>query len=232
MSPRVTVLALVATMASACGPRHVSNNTPRHRSYTQGAYAQRDPAERPTTGSLFSEATGGWLEDPRAHHVGDMVLVHLDEHADANGGATTSLRRESSGSSGMSQLLGLIPALQRAVPEADPTHLWEFLSRSNFTGDGNTARQGTLEGNLAVRVTERMPNGDLYMEGSRVVLINNEEYHLYISGLVRPVDIAPDNTVPSSRIADAQVEFTGSGDVTETNRRGWLARFLEFINPF
>jgi flagellar L-ring protein precursor FlgH len=77
-----------------------------------------------------------------------------------------------------------------------------------------------------------MPNGDLFLEGTKVVLINNEEYHLYISGLVRPTDIAQDNSVLSSRIADAQIEFTGRGDLADQQRKGWLARLLDWANPF
>jgi flagellar L-ring protein precursor FlgH len=229
---RAAISAALALGLWSCGPRHINNTTPRQRVYDAGAYAQEDPASRPSSGSLFSEATGGWLEDTRAHHIGDTVMVRLDERADASGGANTAMTRESGGSSGISNFLGLIPALRTAVPEADPTRLWEFLSRSNFTGNGTTTRQGTLQGTLAVRVTRRLPNGDLFVEGTKVVLINTEEYHLYVSGIVRQVDIAPDDSVPSSRIADAQVEFSGSGDITENNRRGWLARFLEWINPF
>ena len=77
-----------------------------------------------------------------------------------------------------------------------------------------------------------MPNGDLFLEGTKVVLINNEEYHLYISGLVRPTDIKQDNSVGSMRVADAQVEFTGRGDLAEQQRKGWFSRTFDSLNPF
>ena len=76
------------------------------------------------------------------------------------------------------------------------------------------------------------PNGDLFVEGTKVVMINHEEYHLYVSGLIRSADIARDNSVPSSRIADAQVEFSGRGDVDDTTEKGWLAKILDTVNPF
>jgi flagellar L-ring protein precursor FlgH len=63
-------------------------------------------------------------------------------------------------------------------------------------------------------------------------MINHEEYHLYISGVLRPSDIAPDNSVDSSLIADARVEFTGRGDIDDQVNRGWLTKVLDFINPF
>ena len=83
-----------------------------------------------------------------------------------------------------------------------------------------------------MRVSKEMPNGDLFLEGTKVVLINNEEYHLYVSGLVRPTDISPDNSVQSTRIADAQIEFTGRGDLADQQRKGWMIRLLDTMNPF
>ena len=77
-----------------------------------------------------------------------------------------------------------------------------------------------------------LPNGDLFVEGTKVVMINHEEYHLYISGVVRPADIDDTNSVASSSIADAQVEFTGRGDIADQNDRGWLKKILDTINPF
>jgi flagellar L-ring protein precursor FlgH len=159
-------------------------------------------------------------------------VVRIDERADARGGATTDLRRESSANLGVANVLGLVPALRTAYPELDPTRLLEVASRSNFTGVGNTARNGELSGSIAVRVAREMPNGDLFLEGTKLVRVNNEQYHLYVSGLVRRADIGQDNSVASSRIADAQVEFSGEGDVADSNRRGWLLRLLDVINPF
>ena len=107
-----------------------------------------------------------------------------------------------------------------------------MASKSSFSGAGDTARNGELTGNIAVRASREMPNGDLFLEGTKVVLINNEEYHLYVSGLVRPTDISPDNSVQSTRIADAQIEFTGRGDLADQQRKGWFGRMFDSINPF
>jgi flagellar L-ring protein precursor FlgH len=215
-----------------CGPNHIQPFTPRHRSYEVGKYAQKDPAAKPTNGSLYSDGSPGFLEDTRAVRVGDFVSVRIDESADASGNASTKLGQESTGSTGVNALLGIVPALKSAYPGMDPSKLLEYASKSGFAGTGGTSRKGELKGSIAVRVVREMPNGDLFIEGTKVVMINNEEYHLYVSGLVRPADITQDNTVPSSRIADAQVEFTGRGDVAAQQRKGWFSRFLEWINPF
>jgi len=228
----VRLCALPLALLAACARPSLSTHTPRHRDYTAGAYAQRDPESRPGNGSLFSEVAPGYLEDTRATRVGDLVVVRIDERADARGGATTDLRRESSANLGVANVLGLVPALRAAYPELDPTRLLEVASRSSFTGTGNTARNGELSGSIAVRVAREMPNGDLFIEGTKLVRVNNEQYHLYVSGLVRRADIAQDNSVASSRVADAQIEFSGEGDVADSNHRGWLLRLLDVINPF
>jgi len=235
MSNRLALpaLALLAALASltACGPRHVEPFTPRQRVYKPGEYAQQSEAARRAPGSLFSEAHGGYLEDTRAVRVGDLVVIRIDESANASGGASTSLKREGDGSSGVTAMLGIIPALKKAYPSMDTSKLVEFASKSAFAGEGDTTRKGQLQGNVAVRIARELPNGDLFLEGTKVVLINNEEYHLYVSGLVRPTDISPDNSVVSTRIADAQVEFTGRGDIADQQRKGWLVRLLDTMNP-
>jgi flagellar L-ring protein precursor FlgH len=225
------IVASCALYCAACGPSHIQPFTPRQRVYAAGGYAQKAESARPAKGSLFSEATPGFLEDTRAVRVGDTVVVHINENANAQDGANTTLSRNSSASAGITAALGIVPALKRAYPDLDPTQLLAFASQAGFTGSGTTQRSGQLTGDIAVRVVREMPNGDLFVEGTKVVLINNEEYHLYISGLVRPTDIAQDNSIASTVIADAQIEFTGRGDVADQNRKGWLARLLDSLNP-
>ncbi len=218
--------------ATACGPNHIGPFTPRERAYDPGAYAQADPKNQPTIGSLFSDGVGGFLEDTRAVRVGDVVVVRLDEDADASGEASTELSRNNKAKLGVEAIQGLVPAIQKAHPDIDPTQLLSFLSESDFKGDGDTKRRGRLTGSIAVRVTRQMPNGDLFIEGTKVMMLNHEEYHLYISGLVRVADIGPDNVVASERIADAQIEFTGRGDIADVQRKGWASRIIDEVNPF
>jgi flagellar L-ring protein precursor FlgH len=223
---------LVALELSACGPPHIAPFTPRSRKYEEGAYATREASAKPSEGSIYSEAVAGYLEDTRAVRTGDVVHIVIDEKADAKGNATTQLSKNSSDTTGITNLLGLVPAIQKAHPNIDPAHLIALASASDFKGDGETARAGQLSGSIAVRVKKDLPNGDLFIEGTKVVMINHEEYHLYVSGVVRPADIDETNSVASSAMADAQVEFTGRGDVADTVDRGWFKKILDAINPF
>lgn len=223
-------LVLLAVALAGCGPHHIAPFTPRSREYAQGKYAA--DLARPSSGSIYSEAMPGMLEDTRATRVGDLVVINIDEQADAQGDATTKLSKSTNRTAGVDGMLGLIPALKAAHPDMDPSKLIAIAASSDFSGDGATHRKGQLSGSIAVRVRERMPNGDMFVEGTKVVMINTEEFHLYISGLIRPADLARDNSVASSKVADAQVEFTGRGEVQDQLDRGWFTKLLDAVNPF
>jgi flagellar L-ring protein precursor FlgH len=229
---RSAALLVGAFVVVACGPPHIAPFTPRARNYDAGEYAATQESARPAQGSIYTEGMAGYLEDTRAVRTGDIVMIRIDEQANAKGGATTELDRKSSRTLGFDAILGLAPALQKAHPNVDPSQLISLLSEMNFSGDGKTSRDGALKGLIAVRVKKELPNEDLFIEGTKVVMINQEEYHLYVSGVIRPTDIDGDNSVPSWRLADAQVEFTGRGDIASQLDRGWFSKILDAINPF
>jgi flagellar L-ring protein precursor FlgH len=110
--------------------------------------------------------------------------------------------------------------------------VFNVMSKSAFAGKGETKRSSRVQASMAVRVKKTLPNGDLFIEGTKVLMVNEEELHIYVSGVIRPEDIAQDNSVGSSVIADAQIEFIGRGVLSENQSRGWLTRLLTAINPF
>jgi flagellar L-ring protein precursor FlgH len=228
----VWIVCALSWLSYGCGPPHIAPFTPRERKYQTGEYEAQQERVKPSQGSIYTEGMAGYLEDTRAVRIGDIVMIRIDERANAKGGASTDLDRESSRRMGFDAILGLGPAIREAHPNVDPAQLISLLSESNFSGDGKTSRDGVLSGLIAVRVKREMPNEDLFVEGTKVVMINHEEYHLYISGVIRPTDIEGDNSVPSWRLADAQVEFTGRGDIAAQVDRGWFAKVLDAINPF
>jgi len=225
-------VASLGSLLAACGPNHIQPFTARDRKYNPGEYAATRADAKPSNGSLYSEAQPGYLEDTRALRVGDITMVKINENAQASGGATTNLKKDTSRSAGVDSLLGLMPAMKKAYPNIDPAQLLKMASSFDFDGEGKSERSGTLKGMIGVRVKQEMPNGDLFVEGTKVVMINHEEYHLYISGVIRPSDIEMDNSIDSSLIADARVEFTGRGDINDQVERGWLTKILDFVNPF
>lgn len=222
----------LSLLAGACGPAHIRPFTPRERKYEVGDYAATAKGYAPMPGSIYSEAQAGLLEDTRALRVGDIMLIRINEQADAQGGAKTNLKKDTGRDASVESLLGLVPAIKKAYPNIDPGELMKLAASYDFNGEGKTQRAGKLRGSMGVRVKKELPNGDLFIEGTKVVMINLEEYHLYVSGVVRPADIEGDNSIDSSLIADARVEFTGRGDIADQVERGWLTKALDFLSPF
>jgi flagellar L-ring protein precursor FlgH len=227
------LLIALSTAGTGCshaiGPK-VNTSITEERKYKEGKY--ETGLEPVTAGSLWPENGHGLFADFRAYRVGDLVTVRLDESSKAAGDSSTQLDRESSESMGVPNFFGLTTALARAYPDIDPEKLIEWMSESNFSGKGSTSRGNKLDGSISVRVKKVLPNGDLFVEGTKVILINDEEVHMYVSGVIRAEDLDSSNTVASSTIADAQIEFSGRGVLSENQKQGWFTRLFAKIRPF
>jgi flagellar L-ring protein precursor FlgH len=102
---------------------------------------------------------------------------------------------------------------------------------SNFSGSGAANQSNSITGNITVVVTRVYENGNLWVQGQKMLTLNQGEEFVRVSGLIRPEDIAPGNVVQSSRIAQAQISYTGSGDVHDASRQGWFGRFFSLVAP-
>ncbi len=152
------------------------------------------------------------------------MVIKIEEVADAKRSSNTDLSRQNDAKAGWNLNLKdkpLIPALDGAR-----------TGSSTFKGQGSTGRTERLAGTVPATVKKVLPNGNLFIEGHRVVLVNSEEQHFYVSGVVRPIDIEGDNSVKSSLVADAEIEFTGRGVMSENQQKGWMQRYLGWIWPF
>jgi flagellar L-ring protein precursor FlgH len=218
----------VASWLAGCAS-HIAPYKPKHRHFELGKYGDRSNANN---GSLYAEGATGLFEDPVATRIGDILVIKIDEKDLASHQADTTLKKTDATSYGLPAAFGVIAALQKKYPSIDPATLFSSTSNVNFTGNGAVQRQGQVTATLPVHVVELTPSGDLVVEGTKVIMTGDEEHHIYMSGIVRRIDIADDDTVPSSRVADAEVEYTGAGDISDTQRRGWLNRLLTKIWPF
>jgi flagellar L-ring protein precursor FlgH len=221
---RAGVLALALSATACASVDHVGKYQPKNRDYPVpegGAQASHEP----TQGSLWQDGNPGTLfTDARAFREHDLVVIKIEEIADAKRSADTDLTRQNDGTYGISATLtgkNVIPALDA-----------KRTSDSTFKGSGSTGRTERLVATVPAMVKKVLPNGNLFVEGHRVVLVNNEEQHFYISGVVRPIDIDGDNSIKSSLVADAEIEFTGRGVMTENQQKGWMQKYLGWIWPF
>lgn len=227
----ISVAMITSAVSSAgCGPAHIAPYTARHREYEPGAYERA--SQEISAGSLWQDSSRSLVADFRANRVGDLVTIRVDESPQAAGDAATDMDRQSELSFGASKVLGFAQALRSAHPDIDPEELFSLMSKSSFGASGKTTRGSRVAASISARVRRQMPNGDLFVEGTKVLMVNDEELHIYVSGVIRPQDIEQDNSVASDLIADAQIEFTGRGAITDNQEQGWFARLLSAVNPF
>jgi flagellar L-ring protein precursor FlgH len=239
---KIFLFMIVALWTTGC-VTHIKPYKPKIRNYQRpDALAEtRDQAEETrrknhisNTGSVFNSDSiaSRLMTDPRAQQVNDLVIIQIEERASAQRDTSTEVGRDDSYSSQITSFLGLLKQLEKDNPNFDGSAAINFLHQSSFKGEGTTTRNDSLEATVPAMVRKVYPNRSMFVEGHRVVLVNNEEHHFYISGVIRPEDIDGTGIVSSSKMADAQIEFVGRGDLTSGTSKGWFSRALDFIWPF
>ncbi len=187
------------------------------------------PIQKPTPvaeGSLWSaQAPFNLYGDVKARNVGDVVTINIVESASASKNASTKTSRNSSLEANWSGVF------EKLAGQWVGTDHKAGLGNS-FDGKGETTRSSTLNAFITAQVIQVAPNGNLVLQGSRQVRVNNEIQYIHIQGVVRPEDIASNNIVLSTYIADAMIELNGQGVVSDKQRTGWLARILDWAWPF
>ena len=160
--------------------------------------------------------------DIKAHKVGDIVTVVVYEQTQASQQIET--KTEKSGDMSTKGGPGIGPIL-RAIPAFSI----DGTQKNNFDGKGENTRHGTLRGKITVSVTAVKDNGDLVVQGSRVVGISSDRETMTLSGTIRPKDIGPDNSIDSYLIADAEIHYTGKGSANTGARPGFLSRLFSWL---
>jgi len=169
-------------------------------------------------GSAFAAGTARSLfTDLRPVGVDDVVTILVQENSIGVGDAVTNTDKkvEIQGEGGVGFL--------------DLVKPWGIGGSAKFDGTGSTSRNGRLAARLSARVTEIEPNGNLVLEGRKILKVNQDEQVITVTGVVRPQDIGPNNTVYSSSIADARIEYSGKGAVTTGQRPGIVSRILNWV---
>lgn len=169
--------------------------------------------------------------DRRAAQVGDIVTITVSENTQL----TASQRLSSDRNNALNDEIGQIlysSAVSRNFTRGGEMPGMNWSGQNQYSGGGEINNRYNLNARAAVLITDRLPNGNLVIEGVRTIVVSNEETNVYIRGVIRPEDIRADNTVLSSNIAHAQVEFISEGSISDTRRKGWLTRLYEAINPF
>ena len=202
------------------------------------AFEPVDPAvnlasEQPTNGAIFRSGQSGlFATDQRARRVGDILTVTFNEIF----AATKAQTAASSKADAFAVTLptGLPNILTGGFDKDAGGNGAGLTAGTNrtFSGAGNAAQSNSFTGSLAVTVTRVFPNGNMEVAGQKEITLNNGNEYVRVKGIVRPEDISATNIVSSTRLADAQIRYTGSGHLADASKPGWLSQFMRAISPF
>lgn len=168
--------------------------------------------------SLWRDSSGGLIKDAKAHGVGDVVTVLIVESSASTQKASTGYDKklDHENDAGIGTLLNKIPALG-------------YTSSQKGSASGSTSRTSNFTAKITATVTKLLPNGNLVIEATRALSTNSEKQDIKLTGTVRPQDIAPDNTVYSTYLADAKIESSGKGPIGDRQREGIISKLLKFL---
>lgn len=235
---RIGTAGLVLTLLSGC----VSTHTKPDPAYATTRPAAPVPAAL-NNGAIYQAGFAVSLfEDTKARHVGDILTIVLSESTNASKKASTATKKENAIDLNDPTLLGSsvqfsMPGgtLGRAIPLSKTSRNNLDVSantKQDFTGNGSSSQSNSLTGNITVTVAEVLSNGNLVVRGEKIMALNEGDEFVRITGLIRPQDIRPDNTVLSTSIANAQISYGGNGAVADSSSHGWLSRFFLKVWPF
>jgi flagellar L-ring protein precursor FlgH len=177
-----------------------------------------------TTNSLFA--------DRRAKRVNDVVTIVVSENSVGGNNANTNTSRDTNTNANVTSLLGLESAILDVLRKGTTSISVAGTSANSLKGVGQTNRDGNLMATMSARVMNIVENGNFLIEGRKQVTVNAEDQYLILTGIIRPDDIATDNTILSQYIADAKIVYTGKGVVDDKMRPGWLTRIVDWVWPF
>lgn len=181
--------------------------------------------ERPSGGSIYQSGTEIRLfEDLRAGRVGDILTVRLIEQTNATKNSSTSTSKSTDATLTNPTVFGR-PITAGGTPLFDAT----LSGEQAFDGAGASSQSNSLQGDITVTVVERFPNGNMRIRGEKWVMLNQGKEYIRLSGIIRPFDIAPDNSVASTKIADAEISYSSKGVLAAANRMGLISRFFHSI---
>lgn len=174
------------------------------------------------TGSLFKENyVNNIYSDSKAHRVGDIISVVLSENTQAQKNAKTELKKDNSSQLGSVVGLGGAPITFKG----DSLELG-FNQSSAFKGDSKADQSNSLSGNISVHVMRVLPNGNLMIRGEKWMSLNNGDEYVRLTGIIRAQDISSSNTIMSSKVANARIQYAGTGSFADVQEQGWLSKFF------
>jgi flagellar L-ring protein precursor FlgH len=242
MTQRVLPLLLCVVVAG-CGSLSRLSEVGRPPAMTPTANPTQEPSWRPVTmpmpagqpapnepNALWRSGSRAFFKDQRAAQVGDIVTVLVNMNDNANLKNITATDRTSKELGGMANFFGMETLLPKTI--ADPAKLLSVNSNNGNVGTGQIQRNEAVTVRLAGVVTQVLPNGNLVVIARQEFRVNSELRELQVTGVIRPQDIASDNTVQHDRMAEARIAYGGRGQLTELQTPRWGQQVMDILLPW
>jgi len=197
-----------------------------------------ETARENNPGSLFAESEMDTLfSDSRARRVGDIVVVKIVESTQAESIADTTATKAGTNAYSVNAAFGaknvsMFPMGMGRSGAVGTGLIFDTNSASNYSAKGTTTRENTVTASLAARVIRVLPGANLQIEGARAIRVNNETQYMVVTGIIRAKDVADDNSIMSTQIADANIEYYGQGVLADKQKPGWFSRMMDNVWPF
>jgi flagellar L-ring protein precursor FlgH len=194
------------------------------------------PMPKPETASynansLWRNGSRAFFKDQRAARIGDLLTVTVNITDQANFANETQRSRTAKEDSGVTDFLGA-KLLTGKAAQVLPGRFLTADGTSSSDGKGSVVRQESLQTNVAAVVTQVLPNGNLVVEGKQEIRVNTEIRELIVAGIVRPEDIQSDNTIDSTKIAQARIAYGGRGQISDVQQPRYGQQVLDVLLPF
>jgi flagellar L-ring protein precursor FlgH len=238
-------LALLALGLTSCGSLTKLSEVGRPPAMTPTADPTKDPSWRPVSmpmphsqvapaeaNSLWRSGSRAFFKDQRAAAVGDIITVVVNVADAAQVKNASSEQQTGTESLGIPNFFGLETHVNRLLPGANPASLLSTNSAGNAAGTGQIQRNETVAVRLAGVITQVLPNGNLVVSARQQMLVNSELRELQVTGVIRPEDIASDNTVTHDRMAEARITYGGRGQLTNIQTARWGQQVMDILLPF
>lgn len=171
------------------------------------------------------------VSDLKAAEVGDILTILVEESSSQVNSQSTKTKKSAEISGKVNQFL-FSPQASGFGTHNGELPAYGFQGDNSYEGGGEIANRQSISTRLSVIVTDRLPNGNLVVQGVRSVSFSGEKFFMLLHGIVRPADISTANTIASGMIAEARVEMLSEGGITDAQKKGWLMRLNDLLNPF
>ncbi len=228
-----SILLLFLIFLQSCAS-HFQDKIGEEFKSIQPDFSNYENASNATEGAVYDGDGGLFASDRRANRVGDIITITLEETVSSSNSGTETLSKSDSYAFdlpeaifGPSSLIGKL-----FFPGGVKEDNLKGGTTQNFTGSGKADQANSLTGTISVTIVRVYPNGNLEVKGQRKLSYNSGTEYIRLAGVIRPDDISSSNTVSSKKVADAEISYTGTGDMNDSVTKGWLSRYFAYVSPF